>query len=51
MTDHDQTTVAATSEKTVLVERQTGSIGGIIAAIALLIAVVGVLKYFGMLPF
>ena len=51
MTDHDQTTLAASSEKTVLVERQTGSIGGIIAALALLLAVAGVLKYFGMLPF
>ena len=37
-------------EETVVVER-SGSIGGIIAAIALLIAVLGVLKYFGMLPF
>lgn len=27
-----------------------GSVGGIIAAIALLILVLGVLKYFGMLP-
>lgn len=34
----------------VVVERGV-SIGGIIAAIALLIAVLGVLKYFGMLPF
>jgi hypothetical protein len=35
----------------VVVERSGGSIGGVIAAIALLIAVLGVLKYFGMLPF
>jgi len=38
-----------TSEKeTVIVERGSG--GGVIAAIALLIAVVAVLAYFGMLP-
>ena len=37
-------------EETVVVERGS-SIGGIIAAFALLIAVLGVLKYFGMLPF
>jgi hypothetical protein len=37
-------------EEKVVVERG-GSVGGIIAAIALLIAVVGVLKYFGMMPF
>jgi hypothetical protein len=38
------------TEEKVVVERSS-SIGGIIAAIALLIAVLGVLKYFGMLPF
>ena len=51
MTDHDQNTIAATSEKTVLIERERGSAGGVIAAIALLLLVAGVLKYFGMLPF
>lgn len=35
--------------ETVIVER--GSSGGVIAAIALLILVLGVLSYFGMLPF
>lgn len=35
----------------VIVQKTGGSIGGIIAAIALLIAVVSVLHYFGMLPF
>ncbi len=35
----------------VVVEKTGGSIGGIIAAIALLIAVVAVLHFFGMLPF
>ena len=35
--------------ETVIVERG-GSAGGVIAAIALLIAVVAVLAYFGMLP-
>jgi hypothetical protein len=35
----------------VVVEKNGGSVGGVIAAIALLIAVLGVLKYFGMLPF
>ena len=38
------------SEEKVVVKSSV-NIGGIIAAIALLIAVVGVLKYFGMLPF
>jgi len=38
-------------EKEKVVIERGGSVGGIIAAIALLIAVVGVLKYFGMLPF
>jgi hypothetical protein len=42
--------IVADTEKEVVVER-SGSIGGIIAAIALLIAVLGILKYFGMLPF
>ncbi len=37
-------------KETVIVERG-GSAGGVIAAIALLIAVVAVLHYFGMLPF
>lgn len=35
----------------VVVEKSNINVGGIIAAIALLIAVLGVLKYFGMLPF
>lgn len=35
-------------KETVIVER--GGMGGVIAAIALLIAVVAVLAYFGMLP-
>jgi hypothetical protein len=35
-------------KETVIVERGSG--GGVIAAIALLIAVVAVLAYFGMLP-
>jgi len=39
----------AVEKETVIVERGSG--GGIIAAIALLIAVVAVLHYFGMLPF
>lgn len=38
-------------EKEKVVVERSVSIGGIIAAIALLIAVLGVLKYFGMLPF
>ena len=41
----------ARDEEKVVVERTSGSIGGIIAAIALLIAVVAILHYFGMLPF
>ena len=40
---------AVTEKKTVIVER--GGAGGVIAAIALLIAVVAVLNYLGMLPF
>ena len=40
----------APEKETVVVERG-GSMGGIIAAIALLIAVVAVLHFFGMLPF
>ncbi|MDO9487444.1 MAG: hypothetical protein Q7J32_03650 [Sphingomonadaceae bacterium] len=47
MADTDPTPV---QEKTVVVEKR-GSTGGTIAAIALLIAVVAVLAYFGMLPF
>ena len=38
-------------KETVIVERESGSVGGIIVAIAVLIAVLGILKYFGMLPF
>ncbi len=38
----------AVERETVVVER--GSAGGVIAAIALLIAVVAVLAYFGLLP-
>jgi hypothetical protein len=41
----------AEEKEKVVVERTGGSIGGIIAAIALLIAVVAVLHFFGMLPF
>ena len=40
-----------TEKETVIVERESGSVGGIIVAIAVLIAVLGILKYFGMLPF
>lgn len=50
MADQDHT-LAATSEKTLVVERERGSAGGVIAALALLLLVAGVLKYFGMLPF
>jgi hypothetical protein len=42
--DHD----APVEKETVIVERGSG--GGLIAGIALLIAVVAVLAYFGMLP-
>ncbi len=45
MTDNRDPVV---EKETVIVERGSG--GGIIAAIALLIAVVAVLAYFGMLP-
>jgi hypothetical protein len=38
-----------TERETVIVERGGG--GGVIAAIALLILVLGVLAYFGLLPF
>jgi hypothetical protein len=41
----------AEEKEKVVVERTGGSVGGIIAAIALLIAVVAVLHFFGMLPF
>jgi hypothetical protein len=47
MSDPDRDAVV--EKETVIVERGSG--GGIIAAIALLIAVVAVLHYFGMLPF
>lgn len=50
MSDQERTTVATASDRTVI-ERDRGSAGGIIAAIALLILVLGVLKYFGALPF
>lgn len=45
MTDNREPVV---EKETVIVERGSG--GGLIAAIALLIAVVAVLAYFGMLP-
>ena len=41
----------AEEKEKVVVEKTGGSIGGIIAAIALLIAVVAVLHFSGMLPF
>ncbi|HMI18676.1 MAG TPA: hypothetical protein VK533_03945 [Sphingomonas sp.] len=41
----------ADEKEKVVVEKTGGSIGGIIAAIALLIAVVAILHFFGMLPF
>ena len=37
-------------DERVVVEKSSMNIGGIIAAIALLLLVLGVLKYFGMLP-
>lgn len=37
-------------DERVVVERSSMNIGGIIAAIALLLLVLGVLKYFGVLP-
>jgi len=49
MSDPDQTTAA--SEKTVLIERERGSAGGVIAAIALFLLVAGLPKYMGLLPF
>jgi hypothetical protein len=45
MDDHEP----VKERETVIVERGSG--GGVIAAIALLILVLGVLAYFGMLPF
>jgi hypothetical protein len=45
MSDRDR---APVEKETVIVERGSG--GGLIAGIALLIAVVAVLAYFGMLP-
>jgi len=39
------------SDERVVVEKSSINIGGIIAAIALLLLVLGVLKYFGVLPF
>ena len=47
MADHDRDGVV--ERETVIVER--GGAGGTIAAIALLIAVVAALAYFGLLPF
>jgi hypothetical protein len=44
MDDHD----GVREKETVIVERGSG--GGVIAAIALLLLVLGVLAYFGMLP-
>jgi len=41
----------AEEKEKVVVERTGGSVGDVIAAIALLIAVVAVLHFFGMLPF
>lgn len=38
-------------DEQVVVQRSSFNAGGIIAAIALLILVLGVLKYFGALPF
>jgi hypothetical protein len=38
-------------DESVAVARSSFNVGGVIAAIALLIAVLGVLKYFGALPF
>lgn len=39
------------SNEKVVVEKSSVNIGGIIAAIALLLLVIGVLKYFGVMPF
>lgn len=38
-------------DENVVVERSSINVGGVIAAIAFLILVLGVLKYFGALPF
>lgn len=38
-------------DETVVVQRSSFNVANVIAAIALLIAVLGVLKYLGMLPF
>lgn len=46
MTDRDHD--APVEKETVIVERDSG--GGLLAGIALLIAVIAVLAYFGMLP-
>ena len=48
---NEQEDAMAEDKEKVVVEKTSGSIGGIIAAIALLIAVVAILHYFGMLPF
>ena len=37
-------------DERVVVERSSMNVGGIIAAIALLLLVLGVLKYFGVMP-
>lgn len=39
------------SNEKVVVEKNSVNVGGVIAAIALLLLVIGVLKYFGVLPF
>ena len=39
------------SDEKVVVEKSSMNIGGIIAAIALLLLVLGLLKFFGVLPF
>jgi hypothetical protein len=39
------------SDEKVVVEKSSVNIGGIIAAVALLLLVLGVLKYFGVSPF
>lgn len=38
-------------DETVVVERSSFNVGGVIAAVALLILVLGVLTYFGAMPF
>jgi hypothetical protein len=45
MDEHD----GVKEKETIIVERGSG--GGVIAAIALLLLVLGVLSYFGLLPF